>query len=113
MSCNQGLVLHWWEKKFESKLSKKTSQVALVVKNPCANAGNAGEASLIPVSERSLEEGMATHSNILAWENLIGRGAWLITVHGVTNSWTQLSTIIYFSINRSFLVCFGVFWHHF
>ena len=35
------------------------------VKNPPANAGDAG---LIPGSERSLEEEMATHSSILAWE---------------------------------------------
>ena len=50
MSCSHGLVLPWWEKRFESKFSKKTSQVALVVKNPRANAGDAGEASLIPGS---------------------------------------------------------------
>ena len=99
MSCSHGLVLPWWEKRFKSKLSKKTSQVVLAVKNPCANAGNAGDASLIPESERSLEEGMATHSSILAWENPIGRGAWLVTVHGVAKSWTQLSTSIYFAIN--------------
>ena len=26
---------------------------------------------------------MATHSSILAWENLMDRGAWRATVHGV------------------------------
>ena len=31
----------------------------------------------------SLEEGMATHSNILAWRILMGRGAWQAIVHGV------------------------------
>ena len=36
-----------------------------VVKNPPANAGDTGS---IPGSERSLEEEMATHSSILAWE---------------------------------------------
>ena len=32
-----------------------------------ALAGDAGGAGLIPVSERSVEEGMATHTSILAW----------------------------------------------
>ena len=36
--------------------------------------------------EDPLEEGMATHSSILAW-----RGTWRATVHGVAKSQTQLS----------------------
>ena len=36
---------------------------------------------------------MATHSSILAWENLMDRGAWWAIVHGTAKSWTQLSTI--------------------
>jgi len=35
-----------------------------------------------------LEEGMATHSSILAWRIPIGKGAWKATVHGVAKSWT-------------------------
>ena len=46
---------------------KGASEVALVVKNPPANAGDERDAGLIPGPGRSLEEGMATHSNILAW----------------------------------------------
>ena len=43
--------------------------------------------------EDPLEEGMATHSSILAGgRNLMDRGAWQATVHGVTKSRTQLST---------------------
>ena len=38
----------------------------------------------------ALEEGKATHSNILAWRIPMDRGDWA-TVHGVTKSWTQLS----------------------
>ena len=41
---------------------------------------------------------MATHSSILAWKNLMDRGAWWTTVHGVTKRWTslkQLSTYAY------------------
>ena len=34
---------------------------------------------------------MATHSNILCWENPMDRGAWQATVHGVAKSQTQLS----------------------
>ena len=41
--------------------------------------------------EDPLEKGKATHSSILAWRILMDRGAWWATVHGVTNSWTQLS----------------------
>ena len=38
-----------------------------MVKNPSANAGDAGDTDSIPESEDPLEEEMATHSNILAW----------------------------------------------
>ena len=38
-----------------------------------------------------LEKGKATHSIILAWRIPIGRKALQATVHGVTNSRTQLS----------------------
>ena len=38
-----------------------------------------------------LEEGMATHSSILAWRNPMDRGAWQTAVHGVVKSWTRLS----------------------
>ena len=49
---------------------KWASQVALGVKNTPANAGDIRDVGLIPGSERSLEEGIATHSNILAWRLL-------------------------------------------
>ena len=41
--------------------------MALKVKNLHANAGDIRETGLIPGREDSLEEGMATHSSILAW----------------------------------------------
>jgi len=34
--------------------------------------------------EDPLEEGMATHSSLLAWRILMDRGAWQATVHRVT-----------------------------
>ena len=41
--------------------------------------------------EDPLEEGMATHSSILAWRIPMDWKAWQATVHGVTKSWTRLS----------------------
>ena len=41
--------------------------------------------------EDPLEEGMATHSSILAWRIPMDRGAWSAIVHGVAKSWTGLS----------------------
>ena len=38
-----------------------------MVKNPPANAGDAGDMGLIPRSGDLLEKEMATHSSILAW----------------------------------------------
>ena len=37
--------------------------------------------------EDTLEEGMATHSSILAWRIAMDRGAWRATVSGVAKSW--------------------------
>jgi len=50
-----------------------------VVKNPPANSG---DTVLIPGLGRSLEEGMATHSSMLAYT--MDSGTWWATVHGVT-----------------------------
>ena len=41
--------------------------------------------------EDLLEEGMATHSSILAWRIPMQRGAWWAAVHGVAKSQTRLS----------------------
>ena len=38
--------------------------------------------------EDPLEEGMATHSSILAWRTPMDRGAWQATVHEVAKSRT-------------------------
>ena len=38
--------------------------------------------------EDPLEEGMETHSSILAWRIPVDRGAWQDTVLEVTKSWT-------------------------
>ena len=61
------------------------SLVAQLVKNPPAMQET-------PVRflgrEDPLEEGMATHSSMLAWRIPMDRGAWQAIVHGVAKSWT-------------------------
>ena len=62
----------------------RASQVALVVKNPPAKAGNLRDAASIPGLGRSPGGG---HGNLLQYsclENPMDRGAWQATVHGVT-----------------------------
>ena len=43
--------------------------------------------------EDSLEEGMTTHSSILAWRIPMDRGAWRAAAHGVTQSQTRLKRL--------------------
>ena len=52
---------------------------------------NVGDLGVVPGWEDPPEEGMATHSSILAWRIPMDRGAWQATVQGITKSWTQLS----------------------
>ena len=49
---------------------------------------NEGVLGSIPGLVGLLEEGLATHSSILAWRIPIDRGAWLAIVYGVANSQT-------------------------
>ena len=58
------------------------SQVVLVVKNLPANAGDIRSMGSIPGGEDSLEEGMATHSNIFAW-----RIPWIEEPGGLQSTW--------------------------
>ena len=43
--------------------------------------------------EDPLEEGMTTHSSILAWRIPVDRSAWQATISGVTKSQTQLKQL--------------------
>jgi len=56
-----------------------------LVKNPPTKAVDTGS---ILGQEDPLEKEMEIHSSILAWKNLMDRGAWQTTVHGVTKSQT-------------------------
>ena len=58
------------------------SQVAQVVKNPPANAGDTGDAASIPGSGRS-PGGKWQPTPVFLLGNPRDRGAWRATVHGV------------------------------
>ena len=74
------------------KLQSWVSQMALVIKNLPANAGDIETQVLSLSKEDPLEEGTATHFSILAWRIpwTKERGACQDVVHRVTKSWTQL-----------------------
>ena len=71
------------------ELHPSPSQVALVVKNPPASAGDVRDVGWIPGLERSLGEGNSNPLQYSCLENPMDRGAWWATIHGVT--WTQTS----------------------
>ena len=62
--------------------------VAIVVKNPSANTGDAKEAGLSPRSERSPRVGNGNLLQYSCLENSMDRGAWWATAHGATESRT-------------------------
>ena len=66
------------------------SQVALVVKNLPANAGDIRATGSIPVLERSLGGGHGNSLQYSCLENPMDRRAWWATVHRVTKSQTWL-----------------------
>ena len=67
----------------------RTSQVALIMKNLPANAGDTRDEGSIPGLERSLEgKDYSLHCSCL--ENPMDRGALWATVHCVAKSRTQL-----------------------
>ena len=68
--------------------------MALVVKNPPANAGDLRDVELISGSGRSPEEGNGNPLQYSCLENPIDRGVWRATVHGfarVGHDWSNLA----------------------
>ena len=63
---------------------------ASVVAQTAKNLPIMWETGFDPWVGKILEEGIATHSSILAWRNSMDRGAWEATVYGVTKIWTPL-----------------------
>ena len=68
--------------------SEGASQVALVVKNLPANAGDIRDAGSVLGSGRSPGEGDGNPLQYSCLENPMDRGAWWSTVRGVTKSRT-------------------------
>ena len=65
-----------------------SSQVAQLVKNPPASAGDTRDVGLIPGFERSAREGNSDPLQYSCLENSTDTGAWWATVHGVIRSRT-------------------------
>ena len=59
-----------------------------MVKNQPVSAGDRGDVSLIPGSERSPGEGNGNPLQYSCLETPMDRGAWQATVHGVAKSQT-------------------------
>ena len=66
------------------------SQVALVVKNPPASAGDGRNRALTPGSGRSPGGGHGNPLHCSCLENPMDRGTWWVTVHRVAKSQTRL-----------------------
>jgi hypothetical protein len=64
----------------------KAFQVALVIKNLAANAGDIRDASSIPGWGRSSTAGNYNPLQYSCLENSMGRGAWQTTIHRATES---------------------------
>ena len=68
----------------------RASQVALVVKNLPANAGDIIDLGSIPGLGKSPGEGNGNSLQYSCLENSMDRGAWRATVHGIAKSRTRL-----------------------
>jgi len=66
----------------------RASQVALVVKNLPANAGDIRDEGSIPGSGRAPGEGNGNSLRYSCLGNPMDREAWWATVHRVAKSWT-------------------------
>ena len=83
------ILVLWKRRKNIPIYTYGASQVALVVKNPPASAGDTRDMDLTPGLGRSLgESGNPLEFSCL--ENSIDRGAWQATVHGILKSQTWL-----------------------
>ena len=72
--------------------------MALVVKNPPANAGGTRDPGSIPGSGRSSGEGNSSPPQYSCLENPMDRRAWSATIPGVSKSRTRLSNFTFLSL---------------
>ena len=63
------------------------------MKNPPANAGDKRDVGLIPGSGRSPGGGHGNPLQYFCLENLMDRGGWQATVHGVEKNQTSLKRL--------------------
>ena len=78
--------LEWLSPSIFGKLISKKYHVALVVKNPPANAGDVRDAGLIPELGRSSGAGNGNPLQHSCLQSPMDRGAWRATVHRVAES---------------------------
>ena len=97
-SENGTQVVHWEDKGLfhemcfpDSRPKLWVSQVALVVKNPPANAGGTRDKGLTPGWGWSPGGGYGNPLQYFCLENPMDTGAWPATIHGVAESQIQLS----------------------
>jgi len=57
-------------------------------KESTCNAGDTGDASLIPGWGRSPGGGLGNPLQYSCWENPMDRGSWSTIIHGAAKSWT-------------------------
>ena len=76
----------------QRQATQRASQVALVVNNLPANAGDVRDASLIPGLKGSPERGNGYPLQYSCLENPKDRGPWRAIVHGVAESNTMEMT---------------------
>ena len=70
-------------------LDHQASQMALMVKNLLANAGDVRDTGSVPGSGRSPGEGNGNPLQYSCLDNLMDRGAWRATVHRVV--WSDMT----------------------
>ena len=87
-ACEQTVMATWSQSSTEG-----ASQVALVVNNPPANAGDIRDMGSIPGSGKSSGRGHGNPLQDSCLENLLDREAWWATVHRVAKSRTQLKRL--------------------
>ena len=86
------------------------SQVALVIKNLPANAGDIRDMGSVPGSGRSLGEGHGNPPQDSCLENPVDRGAWWATVHRVAES-DMTEATSHTCMSHTNPVLWGVFVH--